>query len=153
MRLTGSRTAPFVRPSSAGFSLIEVLVAVLILSIGLLGLAGLQAASVRNTNSSYLRSQAVTLAGDITDRMRANLSDASAGSYNVAMGGTGGGGLPQRDLKQWQKAIDRALPDADGSVAVDGSGIATIRIEWNDPLKDGKNDVSSFQFQTQLPGT
>jgi type IV pilus assembly protein PilV len=55
-----------------GFTLLEVLVAVLVLSIGLLGLAGLQAASLRNNHSGYLRSQATILAYDYIDRMRAN---------------------------------------------------------------------------------
>ena len=58
--------------SSAGFTLIEVLVALIIVSIGLLGLAGLQATSVRFNQQAYLRSQAVQQAYDMADRIRAN---------------------------------------------------------------------------------
>ena len=57
---------------SQGFTLIEVLIAIIVLSIGLLGLAGLQLTSLRNSNSAYTRSQAVILSYDIVDRIRAN---------------------------------------------------------------------------------
>jgi type IV pilus assembly protein PilV len=56
----------------SGFGLIEVLVSVLILAVGLLGLAGLQAQSLRFNNDSFFRSQATLLAMDLADRMRAN---------------------------------------------------------------------------------
>ncbi|HLE93281.1 MAG TPA: type IV pilus modification protein PilV, partial [Sulfuricaulis sp.] len=55
-----------------GFSLIEVLVALLVLSIGLLGLAALQTTSLQYNTGSYFRTQATFLAYDIIDRMRAN---------------------------------------------------------------------------------
>ena len=64
----------------SGFTLLEVLVALVILSIGLLGLAGLQAASLRYNHSSYLRSQATLIAYDIVDRMRANRQEALNGA-------------------------------------------------------------------------
>lgn len=60
-----------------GFTLIEVLVATLILAIGILGLAGLQATGLRNNLSAYNRSQATQLAYNMADRMRANITDAS----------------------------------------------------------------------------
>lgn len=60
--------------SSAGFSLIEVLVSIVVLSIGLLGTAGLMSASLKNTNTAFYRSQATFLADDIVDRLRANLT-------------------------------------------------------------------------------
>ena len=71
------------RKDHTGFTLMEVLIAVLILSIGLLGLASLQANGLRSNFSSYARSQAVILANDMADRMRANLTEAVAGTYNV----------------------------------------------------------------------
>jgi type IV pilus modification protein PilV len=55
-----------------GFTLVEVLVTVVILAVGLLGLAGLQAVSMRNNHSAYERTQAVQLAYDMADRVRAN---------------------------------------------------------------------------------
>ena len=68
---------------NAGFTLIEVLIAMLVLAVGLLGLAGLQATSLRNNQSAYNRSQATQLAYDIADRMRAN--SAGIASYTAIM--------------------------------------------------------------------
>lgn len=68
-------------PTSRGFTLIEILIALLVLSLGLIGLAMLQATGLRYNNESYMRSQATILAYDIIDRMRANKTAADAGSY------------------------------------------------------------------------
>jgi type IV pilus assembly protein PilV len=59
---------------NAGFTLIEVLIAMVVLAVGLLGLAGLQVTSLRNNQSAYNRSQATQLAYDLADRMRANVA-------------------------------------------------------------------------------
>jgi type IV pilus assembly protein PilV len=58
---------------NTGFTLIEVLIAMLVLALGLVGLAGLQVTSLRNNLSAYNRSQATQLAYDLADRMRANI--------------------------------------------------------------------------------
>jgi len=63
--------------NNSGFTLIEVLIAMLVLAVGLLGLAGLQAVSLRNNLSAYNRTQATQLAYDMADRMRANVADTS----------------------------------------------------------------------------
>ena len=57
---------------SRGFTLIEVLIALVILSVGLLGLAGLQIISLKNNQSTYARGQANLMAMDVIDRIRAN---------------------------------------------------------------------------------
>jgi len=62
--------------NSKGFTLIEALIAVVILAIGLLGIAGLQATNLKNNQSAYNRSQATLLAYDMADRIRANSSEA-----------------------------------------------------------------------------
>ncbi len=67
------------RSRQSGFSLLEVLIAIVITSIGLLGLAAMQATGLRNNHSAYHRSQATVLAYDIADRMRSNAS--SMASY------------------------------------------------------------------------
>lgn len=71
---------------SHGFTLIEVLIAVLVLSLGLLGLAGLQATSLKANTSAAARGQATLVAYDIIDRMRANRDAALAGAYDNALG-------------------------------------------------------------------
>lgn len=67
----------------AGFTLIEVLVALLVLSIGLLGLAALQATGMKYNSDAYYRTQASIFAYDIIDRMRANPKGAGDGDYVV----------------------------------------------------------------------
>lgn len=66
-----------------GFTLIEVLVSVVVFSIGLIGLASLQTLSLKHNNTSYLRSQAILLAQDMADRMRANSLAVANGDYNL----------------------------------------------------------------------
>lgn len=67
-----------------GFTLLEVLVALVILSLGLLGLAGLQLRSLQGSSDSFARSQAMILADSMADRMRANPIAVTEGSYRVA---------------------------------------------------------------------
>jgi len=69
-----------------GFSLIEVLIALLVLGVGLLGMASLQIIGVRNTYESTLRSLAVNQCYEIADRMRANIPGVRAGGYNNITG-------------------------------------------------------------------
>ena len=70
-----------------GFSLVEILVALLILSIGLLGLAALQTTSLKFNTDSYMRTQATYFVYDIIDRMRANSDSVVAGgTYDVPDG-------------------------------------------------------------------
>lgn len=68
---------------SSGFTLLEVLVAVLLLSIGLLGLASLQAWGLRATGNATYRSQATLLANEMVERIRANHPGARAGNYTA----------------------------------------------------------------------
>ena len=70
-----------------GFSLVEVLVAVVLLSIGLLGLAKLQFWGVRHTGSAYFRTQATQIANEMAERLRANPGGVAAGGYALNKGG------------------------------------------------------------------
>lgn len=79
---------PVNHPSrSRGFSLLEALIAVLVISVGLLGASGLQLLSLRSTNQGLLRSQATTVAGDMAERIRANPL-AVAGGHFAALSST-----------------------------------------------------------------
>lgn len=71
--------------AQSGISLIEVLVAIFVLAIGMLGMAALQMASLRSNQSSYERSAAVMAAYTMIDRLRADVTAARAGSYNLAL--------------------------------------------------------------------
>src|SRR5215510_11075504 len=71
------------RSLQRGLSMIEVLVAIVIISLGLLGMAGLQASGLRTSQSAFYRAQAAQFANDMAERMRANLGDAR--NYTLAM--------------------------------------------------------------------
>ena len=119
-----------------GFSLIEVLIAILILAIGLLGMAHMQASGMRSTHGAYLRTQATFLAGDILDSMRANVTAARAGSYDIAFGGAGTAGTVEgNDLIAWKAALAAALPAGDGQITTTGSDV-TVEIAWTGLRQD-----------------
>lgn len=136
-----------------GFTLIEILVTVIVLSVGLLGLAGLQAASLKFNSTAYQRSQATSLAYDIADRMRANVVAARGGNYDIALGAvapTGGTTLAAIDLREWRRALTNTLPSGTGSVdSVTNSPIFTIIIQWDDD-RDSTTAVQSFQMDTDI---
>ena len=135
--------------TQSGFSLIEVLVSIVILSVALLGTAGLMGASMRNTNTAYMRSQATVLADDYLDRMRANVSDAIAGRYNVDLGPScgSGGGLAGWDCAEWTTNVTNTLPGGDAEVRVTNTGVVTVQINWGD---DADGNANSFVTQSRL---
>lgn len=120
-----------------GVSLVEVLISIVIVSIGLLGAAGLMSASLKNTNNAYYRSQATVLADDILDRMRANRDAARAGDYNADLGPVcsgAAGTMALFDCTEWTTAVGSTFPGGQATVAVDGNGVATIVIQWADDV-------------------
>jgi len=139
-------TSPFhssgLPRAQRGVTLLEVLISIVVLSVGLLGYAGLQTLSMKNNTSSFQRSQATMLTYDIMDRMRANRPN--LGSYNVAIGTLG----TYPDLISWKNNVAAALPDGDAAIAVDLAGNATITIQWDDN-RDG-TDAINFITQTAL---
>jgi type IV pilus assembly protein PilV len=131
--------------------LLEVLVAIVVLSIGLLGLAGLMASSLKNSHSAYQRTQATWLAYDALDRMRANRQVALAGGYNLALGAApGGSDLAATDLGEWDAALTNTLPAGDGSIAVAAGGAVKVIVQWNDTRGTGGNDAEQFIVDSQL---
>jgi len=138
----------------SGFTLLEVLVAILVLSIGLLGLAGLMASSIRNNHSAQQRTQATWLAYDVIDRMRVNrpAAIASSDNYNIALGAaSGSAGLAGADITDWKADLANALPAGDGSVAVNsGTRAVTVIIQWNDSRGTGGSNAQQLRVDTQL---
>lgn len=119
--------------------MLEVLVAILVISFGLLGLAGLQVTSLKSTHSANMRTLATQHAQDIADRMRANLSGVAAGKYAMGTGGataaqnaaclTTAGCTPtqlaQHDLFEWQQALNATSSNA-GTGMPSGQGVVCI---------------------------
>ena len=108
-----------------GVSLLEVLISVVVLSIGLLGFAGLQAVSLKNNTSAYQRGLATMLAYDVIDRVRADMPNRA--SYAVAMGAAGSG-----NVLNWKNGVVAALPGGDASVEIDLADKVTVTIQWDD---------------------
>jgi len=106
----------------AGFTLLEVLVALVILSLGLLGLAGLQLRSLQGSTDSFARSQAMILAESISDRMRANPQAVADGMYRIDPANLPA--TPAYDCEQNFPAGESTC-DADELANVDSSAWAT----------------------------
>lgn len=107
-----------------GSTLLEVLVSIVIIAFGLLGLAGLQATSVKGNHSAYLRSQATLLAYDMGERMRAAREDTQNGTYDE--------GSAEAERTTWDQLIVRSLGAGSiGQVARNGNFV-TITVSWDD---------------------
>ncbi|WP_323751921.1 type IV pilus modification protein PilV [Marinobacter sp.] len=135
-----------MKASQAGLGLIEILVAVLILGIGILGVASMQVVSLQMNGQSQNRSQAVLLAEDLLDRIRAN-SDAPA-DYALAQADAQGadngncdtdfvpanGTVAQNDIAEWENNLSCLLPEAQRTIEVLNNRV-TVTINWdqNDP--------------------
>lgn len=150
---------PFARQSRSrgqrqhGFSLLEVLIALLVLAIGLLGLATLQTVGLKFNQESYMRTQAVLIAYDIIDRIRANPVAKSAGSYNsVAASATytaptctgavtcSTSDIATYDLANWKARIAATLPMGTGAISTI-SNRRTVTIKWKENDLDMQIDV------------
>lgn len=148
-----------------GFTMIEVLVTLVILSVGLLGLAGLQLRAVRNTHNSYLRSQATFLAYDMADRIRANRNAALAGKYNgidtatksyadkgcsTTSSATGSAcsatDMAAQDAYEWKQTLQNnktGLPDGAGTVTNNGDGTFTVAVSWTERVRAQESSSGS----------
>ncbi len=155
--------------ANQGFTLMEVLISVLILSIGMLGLASLQVNSLRYNQSAYLRSQATLIAYDIIDRMRANPIGLANGDYNSIATATPPADencittsctptqLANYDKREWSRYFTNVdsvanftplLPSSSGSVAV-ASNIFTVTVNWVEMDESGTNN-SSLSIKVRL---
>lgn len=149
----------YQRPSIAGFTLLEVLVALVVLSIGLLGLSGLQTTGLRNNHSAFLRSQATLVTTDIIDRMRANRDAAFNGDYNITYGGTptsvscvgscSAQQVADMDVETWREYVER-LPTGESQVNVTAAGIAEVRVRWADSRASSGGTVTPLEIVTRL---
>lgn len=152
------------KPNQHGFTMLEVLIALFVLSVGLLGLAGLQAQSLQFNYSAYQRSQATFLAYDIIDRMRANRDEALLGSYDLTLPATPPSAncqlvalpcttsvMADFDLSQWIADIENRLAEGDGAVAlndVNGRGQVIVTITWLDNRTLAESDPNRMETFT-----
>lgn len=157
------KRAPILPVRQTGFSLLEVLIALLVLGFGLLGFALLQTMNVRFVQSSGYRTQATNLAYDLTEQMRANRKVATW--YNTASFSPGSltpqatctrtlGPLTiQQNIARWQCQVVKALgAGAGATVTVSNTGVVNVGITWADQRwsADKPTETTTFALQTQL---
>ena len=119
-----------------GIALIEILISVLVLGIGLLGIAALQSSSVRYSQSAQERTTALIMAGTLTEMMRANPDVARAGSY--------AGDCQAELLAEWALQLQAATgtttcPELSWDA---GAGVYTININWQDEKVTGSTNFT-----------
>ena len=140
----------FTRNAETGFTLLEVLIALLVLSFGLLGLAALQAYSVKANQSANFRSQATALASMMLDNMRANR--ANIGSYYSddyedvdCEDAPDTSTVAARDLSVWRSKINCVLPLGRGAVARISDNEMAVCIRWSDARWESGSGTSEGQ--------
>ncbi len=146
------RRAPRTAAGVRGVGLIEVLVAVLVLAIGLLGVAAMQATALRNSQSSLERSQGVVHVYTILDAMRANPQAARNGAYNMGMTCTvpAGGTLVDEDKRAWMTAVQNNLgATACGQVQC-VTALCTITVRWDDTRGSAGSAAQTFSTTTRI---
>ncbi|HIG65418.1 MAG TPA: type IV pilus modification protein PilV [Methyloprofundus sp.] len=153
--------------NNQGFTLIEVLIAVVVLAVGLLGLAGLQTTSLKHNQTAYFRSQATQMAYDMADRIRANHDEAKLGGASTYVVGnaTAHAGcstlvgctateMAENDLFEWIATLQAALPgvNAVGTVTYNAAlSLFSIQVQWDDNRDNNIDDADpSFQTDFQL---
>ena len=155
------------KQQQSGFSLLEVMIAVMILSVGVLGIAALQTTSSVMTESSVHRGQAAALATEIVERMRVNLAEAKAGNYDISVLPTlttncigpskdcSTSELKEHDLRVWSDRVAALLPSGNATIsssADNGSDPVdiTVTLQWDDSR--GRNAAVSQAFTFKLKG-
>ncbi|WP_186318016.1 type IV pilus modification protein PilV [Marinobacter maritimus] len=159
----------------SGMTLIEILVTVLVLAIGLLGMASLTVGSLKNNQGAFLRTQATILAYDMADRMRSNAAEAISGSYDGATtnttlsapscgtNGCTGAERVSADIFAWKQQIEGAngnmamLPGGEGAISGGGgatnAGTAfTVTITWKEDRWNETKDSMSTEDQQTVVG-
>jgi type IV pilus assembly protein PilV len=132
--------------SQKGLSLIEVLVAMFIFSLGILGLSSTQLVGLKASAGTNTRNHAEFLASDILERIRANRANAS--SYQIGLSDPAPKNtetVAQSDLSQWKQRISTTLNDGKGSIQLQGTRV-TINISWTSRGEQRKSQDGNENF-------
>lgn len=151
-----------LRRPQQGFTLIETMVALLVISVGMIGVAALHGNALSSSGVAIRRSVAIGLASDIADRIRVNRSAGAAyqgaAADNNCDDPTGGGGvdcspaqMAAHDLFVWQAQIAQNLPAGTGAIVVDlttNPTTYTVTVSWSEPTQALP---VTFAFDFELP--
>lgn len=123
------------KDKQSGIFLIEVMISILIFSIGVLGLVGLQAIAIQNSANAEGRTLASTLANDIVSQMWVRKTSSLSSPELSA------------DITAWQDRVQSSrLPDAEGEVT-EGAGITTVTVSWKAPSKTEAENRNKYETQ------
>lgn len=148
-----------MRRLQAGFGLVEVMVALVVLAVGMLGIASLYGTTLRSSNSAISRMQAVNLASDLADRIRANRlarADYTGAPTQEDCAGTNDCSQTEmalNDLYLWDGQVTALLPgNPEWDVGYEaGDAITpdeyTITLEWTEP---GIDERLSYVLTMQI---
>jgi len=150
-----------------GFSLLEVLISVIILAVGLIGIAALQITTSVYSESSLHRGQASMLAREIIERMRVNLDQAKTGGYDISAlpsltqdcSGTAADCTPAEmgahDLRVWSARLAGLLPSGDAVIATNppadpavDPAVISVAISWNERRSRGLTVATDEDLRT-----
>lgn len=148
------------RHLQTGSSLLEVLIAVLVLSFGLLGVAGMQASALRNNQSAAERSQVVFMTYSILDAMRANF-DPSTSEFRTAdytailedwvcEADVEPNSLAEKDTARWIGNLQFNLGESACGKVECNLNTCTVSIRWDDTRGTGGGSTQEIETRSQL---
>ncbi|BFM08988.1 type IV pilus modification protein PilV [Halioxenophilus aromaticivorans] len=165
-------SAPAKGQAQHGVTMVEILVAIIILSIGFLGMASIQLMGAKNIAGSSFRTMATIYAYDMAERMRSNAEGVDNGAYNnldftqLAQQRCGNNCTPaqiaQRDAFEWSQAIkggltDGGLPQGGGAIVYNvATDTHTINVNWREAIRidddfpDANGELQQFELEVQL---
>jgi type IV pilus assembly protein PilV len=143
---------PIRRARARGASLIEVMIAVLVLAVGMLGMAALQAVTLKNSGSAAQRSTAIIQSYAMLDMMRANLDAARAGQYNQGWlcEAPGSGTRINNDISQWIGQLQAAMGETACGRITCGANECEVGVRWDDSRGSGGDPGEDIVTKTRL---
>jgi type IV pilus assembly protein PilV len=151
-----NRATPAARRRNGGFTLVDAMVALIVLSVGLLGIAALYVETLRANRTSLHRTEAVNLATDIADRMRSNRIPADAyncnGTCDPATPPASANAIAIADLTDWVTQVQTQLPGGTADVTFTAATATTpaayvVDIGWDEV---GQDDPVTFQLRIEI---
>lgn len=133
-----------------GFSLIEVLISMVIISISLLGAMALQATSLKEGQVSNYRDNATLIAQSALDAIRANRANAANYAITASAAAPTGTSITAVDLQSFKNSAAELLPSGEGSITVSaGTSTATINLQWSESRVKSGTDTQEFSYVSE----